>query len=312
MGLILLAIINASVFSIGGLGEDLSVFSSSFTDVYELARIDFSLKPEFNVLNKDGDFRAIFWSNPFNFSITAPVTKGFIVGCGNLERFNQSFDVYYEHDELNMHVNGEGGIEEFYVNLSNNFKVGEIALRGSYLFGNASEVWNYTIGDYYLVDSFQYKYHGKIFCGGLRIKFVSVFFETFGDIIMEKQDSDTTIDLPQRLSISLNPEIFKGKVNVIYEHSFWSDTYGDYRSPHRFRISFQKQRLGVGYMYNPWYLKNITEHGLDFSFDIPIHRLGSITLNLCCALRNKDSLREIKFLPEIKLTLKEIFARRRR
>lgn len=311
MGLILLAIIDASIFSIGGIGEDMSVFRTPFADVYQTARIEFALRPEFNILNEARDFRSIFWTNPFNFSITAPITKGFIFGLGNLERFNQSFDVYMVRDELEMHLNGEGGIEEIYANINNNFGIGEIAFRGSYLFGNASEIWDYYINNYSLVDTFLYKYRGKIFSGGIRLKFVSVFYESFGNIVMEKQDSDTTIELPDRLSVGLSPEISGRKVNLLFEHSFWHNN-NDYRSPTRLKISFVKERLAVGYMFNPWYLKNIMEHGLDFSLNVPIKRLGSITLNFGCSLKNKDSLREFDISPEIKLTIHEIFARRRK
>ena len=311
MSLILVALINASIFSIGGIGQDISVFRTPFLDVFKSARIEFILKPEFNILNKGSDFRSKFSTNPFNLNLAVPVTKGFVFGLGNRERFSQSFDVYFDRDALEMHVEGEGGIEEIYVNLNNNFGIGEIAFRGSYLFGNATEIWNYYIGDYYNVDTFLYKYWGKIFCGGIRLKFVSVSYEFLGDIEWEKQNFDTTIDLPSRLAVGLHPEIFGGKVDFLFEHAFWPGDNEDYISPNRFKVSFIKERFAVGYRYNPWYLKDVNEHGLDFSLNIPIQRLGLITLNLGCSLRNKESLREINVSPEIKLTIHEIFARRR-
>jgi len=311
MNLILLVLVNASIFSIDGLGQDMSVFRTPFLHVYERARIEFSLKPEYNILNEDDEFRGKFWTNPFNFSFASPVTKGFVLGLGNLQRFDQTFDVYYDRDDLDIYLESEGGIEEIYVNLNNHFGIGEIAFRGSYLFGNTSEIWNYYIGDYYSVDTFLHKYSGKIFCGGIRLKFVSVSYEFLGDIEWEKQNSDTTIDLPSRLSVGLYPEIFDGKVSLLFEHSFMSNDNEDYRSPNRFKISFIKERFAIGYRYNPWYLKDVDEHGLDFSLNVPIQRLGSITLNLGCSLRNKGSLREINISPEIKLTINEIFARRR-
>ncbi len=311
MGIVLIVLLNASVFSVGGIGEDRSIFRMPFADVSQTARIEFTLRPEFNILNKGSDLRGIFWTHPFYFNLTVPVTKGFIFGLGNLERFNQSFDVYFEEGELEMHANGEGGIEEIYAQLSNNFGIGEMSLRGSYLFGNASEVWDYYIGAYSLADSFLYNYHGKILGAGIKIKFVELSYEGFGSVEMEKADSDTLIDLPDRLSIGFIPETFGGKLNILLEHSFWPE-HDDYRSPTRFKIGFLKKRVGISYMFNPWYLKKITEHGLDFSLNIPIQRVGSITLNLGCFLKNKGSLREITLFPEIKLTIRELFARRRK
>ena len=104
MNLILLVLVNASIFSIDGLGQDMSVFRIPFLDVYERARIEFSLKPEYNILNEDGEFRGKFWTNPFNFSFASPVTKGFVLGLGNLQRFDQTFDVYYDRDDLEIYL----------------------------------------------------------------------------------------------------------------------------------------------------------------------------------------------------------------
>ncbi len=310
MNVVLIVLINASVFSIEGIGEDRGLFCMPFAVDPSSARIDFVLKPEFNVLNKGSDMRGLFWTHPFYFSLSVPITRGFVFGMGNLERFNQSFDVYYEEDELKMHVNSKGGVDEVYAQLGNSFGFGEVSLRGSYLFGNASEVWDYTVGGYSLADSFLYVYRGRIFCGGVRIKFISLLYEGLGTVKMEKADADTTIDLPERLSIGFVPEAFGGRVNVLLEHSFWSGN--DYRSPTRFKVGFRKERIGFAYMFNPWYLKEITEHGVSLSFQIPIQRLGSIDLNVGCFLKYKGSLREFSFSPEFKLTFKELFARRRK
>ncbi len=310
MSLILFIVINASIFSIGGIGEDRGIFGVPFTYDLQNARIEFLLRPEFNVLNKGSDVRGIFWTHPFYFNFAVPVTKGFVFGMGNLERFNQSFDVYLERDELEMHVKSKGGVDEVYAQLGNNFGIGEVSFRGSYLFGNGSEVWDYTIGDYSLSDSFLYKYRGKIFCGGVRVEFISLSYEGFGTIEMEKEDSNTTIDLPDRLALGLNPPAFGGRVNIMVEHSFWSEN-DDYRSPTRLKIDYTKNRVGIGYMYNPWYLTEVTEHGVNLSYRIPIRPFGSISLDLGCSLKHKGSLREITVLPEFKLTFQELFARRR-
>jgi len=309
MALILMAIINASIFSIDGIGEDLSIFRTPFTEVYRMAHIEFTLSPEFSVLNEGGNFRGIFWTNPFNFSFTVPITKGFVFGVGNLERLSQSFDIYFEENELEMHVVGDGGIEEIYANLNNNFGLGEIAVRGSYLFGNSWEIWDYSVGDYHLVDSMLYKYHGKIFCGGLKFNLFSLSYECFGDIVMEKANADTTINLPERLSIGLTPDLFGGKISLLFEHSFWGGN-NSYTSPNRFKIGFTKRNLSIHYFFNPWYLSEVTEHGLIVSLATPIRNLGSLTLNLKTSLKSKGSIREFKIIPQFQLTLEEIFSRR--
>ncbi len=312
MAIIVFVVFNASIFSFDGIGEDVSVFRMPFTEVYQKTNIAFALNPEFHILTEEGNFRGIFWTNPFHFSLTVPITKGFIFAAGNYERLNQSFDIYFEEGELKMHVFGDGGIEEVYVNMGKNFGGGEVALRGSYLFGNSWEVWNYTVGDFDLVDSFLYKYHGKIFCGGLRYNLFSLSYEFLGDLTMEKAYADTTIDLPERLSLGLTPRLFGGTMNFLYEHSFWGENNPGYISPHRFKIGFTKRNLSIHYIFNPWYLSEVKEHGIIFSVTTPIRNVGSIMLSLNGFLRMKGSLKEIKIVPQLKLVLAEIFSPRRK
>jgi len=262
---------------------------------------------KFNILNEAGDFRSIFWANPFNFGLSVPFGKGITFSVGNRERINQSFDVFLSADELTMHAIGKGGIGEIFAGLDKDLGFGEIALNGSYLFGNSWEIWDYNISNYFQTDTFFYKYHGQIFSAGLELKPFLLCFEGFGSLIME--NSDTTIDLPERLSIGLRPRYFGGNVDLLYEHSFWQKN--DYRSPNRFKIGFTKGKFRFDYFYNPWYLKYVNEHGLDFSWKILMKNLGSINININCCLRNKDSLREFKIIPAVTFTFNEIFARRR-
>jgi len=310
MTMTLLVLLNASIFSLNGIGEDLSIFRTPFLEVDQRTNIEFVLRPEFNILNESGSYRSIFWTNHFNFNLTAPLTKGLTMGIGNFERFDQSYDIYFDENDLKMHLIGKGGIEEFYANLNTNFRIGEIALRGSYLLGNAREIWNYDISNYVLTDTFLYKYHGKILCGGLRLDIISISYEGFGNIIMERVNSDTTIDLPERLSIGLSPYFGNSKINLMFERSFWQKG-NNYISPNRFKIGFIKDRFALNYRYNPWYLDYVKEHGLDFSLLMPIKNLGSATLSLHCSLRSKGSLREFNIIPEFKFALREIFSRRR-
>jgi len=309
---VLIFLLNASLFSLGGIGEDLGVFKTPFLESSQRAAVEFVLRPEFNVLNEGSDFRSIFWTNPFDFNLTVPFGRGFIFSVGNSERYSQAFDVYLEEEDLGLHVLGKGGISEIYANVNNDFKVGQIALRASYLFGHPWEIWEYSISNYYLTDTFSYTYRGKIFGAGLRVAFVSVAYEGLGSVTTETVTIDTTIDLPDRLSIGVNPPLFGGKLGMMYEHSFWHRNTGqNYSSPHRFKIGFEKQRIGVQYFYNPWYLEDVTEHGINFSWAIPVRNVGSAKFNISCALRSRGDLREFIIIPELQFTLREIFALRK-
>jgi len=321
MGTLLIFLINASIFSLGGIGEDNSIFKDPFLGIRGKAQIEIALRPEINILNKGSDFRGLFWTNPFTLSLTIPIAKGFIFGVGNQTRFTQSFDIYFSEDNLDMHLKGKGGIEEVYVNLNNDFGVGEVALRGSYLLGNASEIWHYYIANYYLVDSFLYRYEGKIFCAGLKLRAkelfnIHLFCEGFGDVVMERQNSDTTIDLPTRVSLGIVPrqKILGGTLALSLERSFWPDDnqVNAFRSPYRFKLGISKEKFGVSYFFNPWYLEDITEHGIDILLVTPIRRVGALTFELGLSLKNKGSLRELRISPEMKLVLTELFARRKK
>ena len=128
---------------------------------------------------------------------------------------------------------------------------------------------------------------------------------------MSETEGDTvTIDLPQRLSIGCFPRAGKWGLGVMYEHSFWSDEM--YTSPNRFRVSAKRGAFGLAYCYNPWYINDVTEHGLDFGFQIPLRNVGSAQIRMTCALRQKDGLREFKFAPSLNFVLNELFARRRK
>ncbi len=321
MAILLIYLTAASMFSLDGIGEDNCIFKGPFLGLQNKAHIEVALRPEFSILNKNGDFRGLFWTNPFNLKFAVPITRGFIFGIGNQTRFTQSFDLYFNEDNLNIHLDGKGGIEQVYVNLNNDFGVGEIALRGSYLLGNASEIWNYHIGNFYLVDTFNYKYEGKIFSAGLKLRAkklfdISAFYEGFGDVVMESEDADSTIDLPDRVSLTVIPNIkvIGGLLALTVEHSFWPgiEQSTAYRSPYRFKIGLIKERFSFDYFLNPWYLNDVTEHGIDVSLAVPIRKIGSLTFDLGCSIKNKESLREFRISPEVKLVLTELFVRRRK
>lgn len=309
--MLIIALIGASVFSLNGLGEDMSVFRMPFTGIGSNTVISFHLKPEFTILNQGSDYRGIFWTHPFQFSLTAPIGKGFAVGFGNLERFDQSFDVYYQEDALDIYLEGAGGIDELYGTVANVFPAGEIVIRGSYLFGNATEIWQYSMGGYQLVDTFDYSYRGKAVCIGLRVKFISACYE-IGDVTVERPSTDTSLTLPQRLSLGVTPEIFGGRASLVFERAFWPGD-SDHADCNRVKLGFHKKRIGVSYQFNPWYMGDITEHGVVFDYQVPLMRgAGSVSLQLGCMLRHKDDLNEFSISPGIHLTLRELFARRRK
>lgn len=312
LSLLLLALINASVFSVNGLGEDMSVFQAPFINTSKLTHIEFTMRPEFNILNRDNEFRGLFWTNPFHFNIRVPVVKGFLFNLGNCERYAQSFDIYLERSNLQIHLEGAGGVEEAYLGVGYHFDSGEFVVRTSYLFGRASEIWHYYISDYSIADTFLYKYSGRIFSAGLKIKALSFVYETAGKLSLEKSSQDTSFDLSQRLQIGLAPWFNQETgLGIIYEYAFWPGD-ADYSSAHRFKLRFSKAHWNLTYWFNPWYLESVTEHGLGLGLKLPIKRVGMVQLSLNSALRTKRGLREIKVIPEIKLIIRELFIKRQK
>ncbi len=305
MMIVLSFLICASAFSISGIGEDMSVFSMPFNDIDTRTRIQFTFLPEFSVMREHGDFRSTFWTYRFRFYMAGPITQWLVLDAGNTERFDQSFDVYYEQDELALHVKAQGAVEEVYAGAGLRFNDIDLALRGSYLFGTAQELWNYSVGDYVIADTFMYQYRGKIFTVGARYRFLSCAYEFLGDYTVE--NIDTLIELPSRLSVGLYHQFLGGDFELIAERSFWQETY---RSPTRFKLAYSKDRIGIAYLYNPWYIEGVSEHGLDVSYALPIYRLGTITFELCSALRSKNSLREVKISPRLVFTFDELFTSR--
>jgi len=306
---VLLIIINASVFSIGGIGEDQGIFNTGFQRASGRAQIEFTLCPEFNILNEGSDFRNIFWTNPFVFNLRIPATKDISFSLGNKERYNQAFDVYLEQDPLVMHLKGEGGVEEIYCQVNGYAgNYAEALFRGGLLFGSAREVWTYTMNEYSNSDTFLYTYRGQIFSGGIRVLLFSLFFEGLGDLTMTKDSSDSLVNLPERLSIGLEPIIGGYQFQVLLEHSFWSDSL----SPSRFKVGVGKANYGFSYFYNPWYLNGIKEHGIILTGTLPISNIGFCTLDLKSSLRSRGSLKEFRIVPEIKFSVEEVFGRRRK
>ena len=310
-GILITFLINASVFTINGIGEDLSVFGTPFIENTALGQVSFTVNPEYTLLSEGGEYRGVFWTNPLKFHLSAPVVSGFSVTVGNLERFSQSYDIYLQDSSLQIHGLGEGGIEEVYAGINKRLGAFDIVATGSYLFGNAWEIWTYSIGGYGLVDTFTYRYRGRIFNFGLKHRFFSVAYEGLSRLRMTKVEQDTLlIDLPERLSVSLSPPIGEWGIGLMYERSFWSDE--NYTSPHRFRVSAKRGAVGLAYFYNPWYINDVTEHGIDLDLRIPLRNVGSAQIRMTVALRQRDELREFKFAPSLTLILNELFVRRRK
>ena len=311
LAILVTLLINASVFTINGVGEDLSVFQTPFIENTAIGQVGFTMNPEYTLLNEEGEYRGVFWTNPLNLDLSVPVVSGFSVTVGNLERFSQSYDIQLQDSSLLIHALGEGGIEEVYAGVNKRLGPFDIIATGSYLFGNAWEIWTYSIGGYSLVDTFTYRYRGRIFDLGLKHDFFSVSYEGLSRLRMTGVEEETLlIDLPERLSISLNPPIGKWGLSLMYERSFWDDEI--YRSPHRFRLSAKRGAAGVAYYYNPWYIDGVTEHGIDLDFQIPLRNVGSAQIRMTLALRQRDGLREFKIAPRLTLVLNELFARRRK
>lgn len=310
----LLVVLNASVFGIGGLGEDQSVFQTPFLDRSDRARIQITVNPEFCVLNEGSDFRALYWTNPFNFGITVPVARDWSLGAGIRSRFGQGFDVYLEESPLTIHLDSRGGVEEFHGAVSRRFGIAEIALSGAYLFGGAREVWAYTMNDYVSIDTFTYGYHGQIFSAGIGVGPVMLAYEGLGRLSMQRTAEDTTWDLPDRVTVGLRSVAGPWWLFADYEHSFWSGTASDghdFDSPHRFQLGVRRGSFSLAYGYNPWYL-GTTEHRLNTGISVGVHELGSIALDCGFILRLDGAVREFDLKPRIRFTLEELFARRRK
>ncbi|MCX7996046.1 MAG: hypothetical protein N3A65_09830 [candidate division WOR-3 bacterium] len=307
MNIILLSIFSASIFSLEGLGQEQVSFIYPFYGNLSLARIEISLRPEWNVLNEGKNIRGIFWTNPFYLDTKIPVHKRFTISFGTRERFSQVFDIYSVTNGLDMYVQGRGGIEEIYLQFNQCFNIAEIFCRGSYLYGNSREVWQYTIGGYSIADTFFYKNSGEIFSAGLKFLVFSIFYEGMGKLKVLKS-IDTTYNLPGVLGTGLEYRFKDWEYILSIEH-----TFTDYFNPvNRFKIHVQKRNLGLYYAYNPWYIKGITEHRAGFSIPISIRNSGVILLNPAFGVRSKDSLKEFVFIPELKLVLEELFARRKK
>uniref|UniRef100_A0A7C4XKM2 Uncharacterized protein n=1 Tax=candidate division WOR-3 bacterium TaxID=2052148 RepID=A0A7C4XKM2_UNCW3 len=307
MNVLLMVFLNASVFSIGELGQEQAIFRMPFFNNLNTARIEFTLRPEFNILNEDSQYRGIFWTNPFYLNMSIPVYRGLIFSFGNQERFNQSFDIYSKKDLLDMYVQGRGGIEEIYLKLNQGIKFAEIFFCGSYLYGSSREVWNYIIGDYSIADTFLYKFQGRIFSGGLRILYLSLFYEGQGSVTMIKNDT-TDYRLPEVLGLGLQKSFADWNFVLILEHS----AYHNDATINRIKTKIERGNYSLTYAYNPWYLGGIKEHGVGLEINLPFKNLGKISFDLNGAMRRKKSLREIVIIPQLRLTLEELFARRKK
>ncbi len=306
---IILFIVRASVFSIGGLGQDHSVFDQPLIDIGKTSELSLLLRPEISLLNEGMDIRSVFWTNPFFFRLSVPVNPSLQFSIGNQERFNQDFDVYYEEENLRMHLQGRGSVEEINGTVQFSYRSFRSAFRAGYLFGNSREVWDYFIGDYSLVDTFNYNYQGHILSGGIQFKFISAVFEGLGNLDIIKPSSDTSFNMPTRLCLKIAPGFLNGNAMMAIEKSLWDDPF---LSPLRFQIGYRKAAYYVTYMYNPWYLEDITEHGVGIYWRVPVSKMGVVNLNLNIALRNKGELREFCITPQLKLEVNEFFTRRKK
>lgn len=311
MHIMVLVLTGASLFSIDGLGQDMSAFQTPYMYIGKYARIEFSVRPEWTVLRQENDIRSVFWSNPFHLSIIAPVYRGFAIAAGNRERLNQNFDVFLENDDLHLHVIGRGGVEEVFGSVGYKILLGEFVVQGSYLFGNTYETWDYRIEDYNLVDTFLYTYAGTVFSAGFLTRYLSCYYETFGFLDMTAPSRDTTFKLPERLGLGVHTRLLGGRVSGGYEYSRWQKDYG-FRASHRFTIAYDRDRFGVGYRFNPWYLERVSEHGMDLSYKVPLPYLGMMRLHFDCALRQTGAVQEFMIAPQIELSIQELFAPRRK
>lgn len=299
---------SASVFSIERLGQERMTFKDPFLGELRNAQIEFTLQPEFNILNQERDFRVIFWTNPFYFALKLPVYKGLAFSLGSFERLNQSFDIYHQEGMLDMYVQGRGGVEEIYLKFNQRTNFAEIFLSGSYLYGSSREVWNYTIGDYSNADTFLYNYQGRIVSGGVKLFFLSLFYETLGKLDRKMGDYDTTYNLPQVVGIGVIHSFSNLRCGLSFERAIWEGG----NTVNRLKGNLVKGDLKISSGYNPWYIKGVREYFLDIGLERRFKTIGYFTFQLNNSVRFKESLREFAITPQLKLILLEIFGRRRK
>ncbi|MEO0162458.1 MAG: hypothetical protein ABIL39_09000 [candidate division WOR-3 bacterium] len=307
MNLILFGLFTASIFSIEGLGQERAILVRPFLGKMNRARIEFSLKPEWNIINKDQDIRSIFWTNPFFFNMKIPVVKDMIISLGSEERFNQSFDIYAHNEDLDMYVQGRGGIEELYLQLNGTFKFAEIFCRASYLYGSSREIWRYTSAGYSIADTFLYRNKGETFRAGVKVSIFGIYYEGLGQVLISKS-IDTTYQLPQVLGMGVEYGLKDWEFALLFEHTFTTM----YNPTNRFRLNVNRMPFGLYYTFNPWYIKGITEHQIGFSMPIGLKDFGVVYLIPELGVRSKGPLREFTFTPELKLVLEEVFGRRKK
>ncbi len=307
MGILLLICFSASVFSIEDSGQEKNLFKNPFLGKLDYGRIEFAVKPEFTLMNSNSNFRGLYWTNPFCLNMKIPVHKGLIFSFGNLERFDQSFDIYSKREMLAIYAQGRGGVEEIYLQLNQSSNLAEVFFRGSYLYGSSREIWEYTMGDYSIADTFYYKNKGRVFCVGLKILIVSFYYEGLGRLLTEKPSSDTTYDLPQILGLGVDYHLKDWKLGLLFEHSFIEGG-----GINRFKGLAERGNFGFTYAYNPWYSSGIQEHVFGISVRTYLKNYAKISFVPDIGIRTKGSLREFVFSPVLQLTLEEIFARRKK
>ncbi|MEO0190447.1 MAG: hypothetical protein ABIL18_05645, partial [candidate division WOR-3 bacterium] len=267
-----------------------------------------SLIPEFTILNKGTAIRGLFWTNPFFLNLKIPVYRGLMFSFGTQERYNQSFDIYSKIENLEMYARGRGSIEEIYLQLNQRLNFAEIFFSGSYLYGSSMEIWNYAIGSYYISDTFSYRYNGRALSAGLQLFFLSCYYEGLGRLNMEKAESDTIYDLSQVLGFGIEHRLKDWNLSLFFEHSFGKEI----NTVNRLKIIGQKNNIGLSYAYNPWYLNRIQEHSIGFIYKLALKNFAKVFIKPDIGLRIKSELREFVFIPELKLVLEEVFARRKK
>lgn len=303
-----LLLITASVFNVHGLGQEQASFYQPFNGLLDKTRIEFAIRPEYTLIMQAGDSRGHFWFNPFRIGLRLPINQKFSISLANDERFNQAADVYLKNQDLNLHYQSQGGVEELRGHVHFHLPVAELCLGGSYFFGSSREIWTYEMANYAEADTFDYRYRGWTIRAGLTVGFASAAYEGLGHLTMTDADHDSTGDFPGRLTIGISPVLGAWRLTAVFEHSRWPE-----ENPiNRFVIGAGRGRFNLLYWYNPWYVSEITEHGLCCRYQYPVKNMGTVRLSMNTIYRQHDAVKELDFVPELKMTFEEIFSRRKK
>ncbi len=315
-----------SVFSTNELGEDLGIFKYPFFEPANKSAIIFGIRPVYNLLYQDGNYRGVFWINPFHFSLNIVLPAQSALGVALSERFDQNFDIYTNIDtnssyHFQRHIISRGGINELNISLT---KIWADHLLTGFaitpLFGSTEELWEFNLinSGYTVSDTISYNYTGLLYTAGLGLKTKRGQINCYGEFGPEltaksfvRGDEHTErVGLPRRFGAILALNFANYGAILQIEKSLWQQNH--LNDAWRFKLGLATGSNDLSYQFNPWYIKGVNEHCLSFSKMLPVAKLGRFIIVLNLAIKNRENLYEVTFNPSLFLSFEEIFGVRKK